>query len=700
MTESTASQSRLFAVLIGVDCYMPNRTPDGETYPSLRGCVRDVQSVAAFLRTKMAVPDERIFMLTASGAGAAPVEPKEEWPTYENMVRALQRLTEIARRGDQVYVHYSGHGGRTPTMFPGVKGDGGLDESLVPTDIGDPGARYLRDLEIAFVLEAMSQRGLVVTLVLDSCHSGGATRGVDARKRGISKPDRTPRPKTSLVAPIERLAARAGAGTRGVASASGWLAKPEGYVLIAACRAHEKAFEATFDGAPRGVLTRWLLDALETSGPTTSFRTLYDRVLARVHSEFHQQTPVIEGETDRAVFGGRLPPAAATVPVLEVLDADRVRVQVGQAAGIQSGALLAVHRLGTTDFTDASTRAAIVRVVDRGAASSVARIEERFADGRVEPGSPALLLRPGHATILRGVHLRDELGAHRDEIAHAIEHDPGNVVRPRGGGRGEARFVHVATRPDDEVDLQVSLSPATSAYEIWDRGGAPMPHLRPPVLASTPGAAARIARRLVHLARYQNVQSLQNHDGESPLRDALVVEIVGAQDEYEVGDRPRPTPLAAGAEIAAGAWIFLRVKNAHRSCPLNFVVLDLTPGWSIAQIVPSTGASFETLDPGRERIIPLQTYLPAGYDDGIDVLKVIATIDAIDLRILELPRLDTSLDARIERSATRGPRSALSSLLEAVAETGATTRHAIAPAAASHEWTVGQVEIRTRAKAR
>lgn len=38
----TTESSNMWALLIGIDCYLPNRLPDGSYYPSLRGCVRDI----------------------------------------------------------------------------------------------------------------------------------------------------------------------------------------------------------------------------------------------------------------------------------------------------------------------------------------------------------------------------------------------------------------------------------------------------------------------------------------------------------------------------------------------------------------------------------------------------------------------------------------------------------------------------------
>ena len=109
----------LYALLIGIDCYLGNLLPDGSAYRSLGGCVNDVKSVEAFLTSRLGISADHILKLTATNTGAKePPEPKAQWPTYENMVRAFREVARMAQPGDQVYIHYAGHGGRATTIVP------------------------------------------------------------------------------------------------------------------------------------------------------------------------------------------------------------------------------------------------------------------------------------------------------------------------------------------------------------------------------------------------------------------------------------------------------------------------------------------------------------------------------------------------------------------------------------------------------
>src|SRR5262249_49793003 len=153
-----ARKPDLYALLIGCDYYLPNSTPEG-SYGSLGGCVRDAGEVEAFLRARAGLADDRLGKLSSTpGGGDGPKGPPERRPTYENIVGAFRALTARASKGDHVYIHYSGHGGRCPTIVPALKGVGALDEGLVPIDIGNRSARYVRDVEVAKLLKEMTDK--------------------------------------------------------------------------------------------------------------------------------------------------------------------------------------------------------------------------------------------------------------------------------------------------------------------------------------------------------------------------------------------------------------------------------------------------------------------------------------------------------------------------------------------------------------
>ncbi|WP_437735246.1 caspase family protein [Sorangium sp. So ce1335] len=144
------------ALLIGVDFYLPNRLPNGATFVSLRGCVSDVGRIREALSARITLPYDIKTLLAPSVGGSAPGGPSSEWPTYVNIKAALDKLLAEAQPGDHVYIHYSGHGGRVVTRCPEVKGRDGYDETLVPMDIGDVSTRHLRDLDLAYYLDALT----------------------------------------------------------------------------------------------------------------------------------------------------------------------------------------------------------------------------------------------------------------------------------------------------------------------------------------------------------------------------------------------------------------------------------------------------------------------------------------------------------------------------------------------------------------
>ncbi|MCX6046539.1 MAG: caspase family protein [Chloroflexi bacterium] len=673
--------SKLYALLIGVDYYFPNRLPSGGSYPSLGGCVRDIRHVEAFLTERLQVPAGQILTLLASNTGnAQPPEPRDQWPTYENMVNQFKQLTTLAQPGDQVYIHYSGHGGRATTIYPDLKGINGLDETLVPTDIGNSEARYLRDVELYKLIQAMVDKQLVLTVVLDSCHSGGATRGLGgAVARGIPDIDTTLRPTASLVASAPALVATwqaAGGATRAAKPASGWLLEPRGYTLFAACRAAESAYEDAFDGREKnGALTYWLLDSLRSAGPDFSYQIIYDRILAKVHGRFEQQTPLLQGEGDRRVFGHDQIQPNYAVPVLEVDMANRrVRLNAGEVQGLQPGAQFALYPHGVTDFNQVEQRLAVVELTQVNAVDSWAKIVEQVGQTALEQGAQAVPLTATTITLQHGVAVVLEDAAQKGLLEATLASE----------GKG---FVTLASA-DARVDFQVTIN-AQQAYEIWDPAGKPLANLRPAIQVNEPDAARKVVRRLVHLAKYRNVQLLDMPD--PSWRQKLNVSLAGAASTESVAifhpdDKVKLTITNTQSRGAI---------NDPRLI-LNITVLDLGPDWSITQVYPALSGSFESLDPGESKTLDFDAFLPEGYAESVDTLKIFATRGTTQFHWLTLPALDQPAARQATRDLITDP---LEQLLATVTDEAVSTRAIrLTNSSPDKGWTVAQVELRVQPK--
>jgi hypothetical protein len=649
--------STLHALLIGIDNYFPDRLPDGSRYPSLHGATSDIARMALLLRNREGLtPDNTRILLSRAGGDGAPAEAPERRPTYANIVAAFRQLAVEAAPGDRVYIHYSGHGARTPTEYPEIKGRSGKDESLVPCDIGDPGSRYLRDLELAALVRLLVDRDLLVTLVLDCCYAGGAMRG-PAVPRWVSWAPREPVPSAVgdlLLQSDPRI-------FRGLTLQSGLPVAR--YALFAACRPDEIAFEYPFEnGEPQGALTYWLLDTLKRSDRPVSCGEIHRRLVARIRGHFAYQTPVFLGESERGFLSRRLSSKRAQSlesPMVLRVEENRVLVDVGVSVGVKAGdrvvlkgAELAIHQVGATEsWADA------LRLV---------------GPEKIEPGMSAEILRLRIAVRLippiEGDRRAEQALA---DLRDALRKDPDGFVEVCDESRAPDLCVAVSER---------------NAYEILDPAGLSFPHLDP-LPVKDPGAVAEVIRRLDHLAKFRNILTVENPRPPKWLGIGL--------DVWEGGSKEARQRLSSGAvDLRVGEALIIRIAN-RSSLRLDFAVLDLAPDYSVTQILPQPNSfSLLALDPGQEEEVRVRGWLPRGYEEGKDILKVFATQGAANFQWLALRALNNpgpALHPRID------PEKPLEKLFARLAAIRPAQRSGVTPSAfPEEEWITAQVEIRVR----
>jgi len=706
MTEQAPT---IHALLIGIDYYKPNRL-----YKSLKGAVRDINLVDTFLRETLKLPAERIHRLTSPNQEDTALQEarsaQEQEPTYANIVNTFKDITESAQPGEQVYIHYSGHGGRATSIYPFKQEPN--DEGIVPMDIGDTEeGRYLRDVEMTTLLKRMTDKGLIVTMILDSCHSGGATRG-DAEIRSAGETDTAQRTSQSLVATPEELAQNWLDLTRNRAIGAAGLPQSREYVLLAACRPNEYAYEYAVNGGTErnGALTYWMIDTLTsvaTSGQPLTYKLLHDRVNAQIQSKFPQQIPMILGESSRLVFGSETWSTPFTVAVIKVVSDTQITLNAGQAQGLSKGTRFSIYPLNTTDFTDKASQVAIVELTRVDASESTARVLKLEEGGieaksKLEPGAPAIMVSAPVDLIQRVRFTNDKVvGEQENEL-------PSNLVDRQKEALDKVRQALVGNgwvveeQEGESALYQVALDRA-GHYEICKN--MPLPNLRPLLSIDDPAAPKRVVDRLIHLAKYQAVESLDNSS--SRLAQALEVELL-MEDE-------KPFPDPQNLTIKSEDIVCLRLANKG-SQPLKVAVLDIEPTWEVSQIaVGGIEAPFFALDAGAVENVLLRLKVPddAAYKQTKETLKVFAVQRGLaDFRWLTLPpldepsetrgaKLDEALEEVVTRSATRGEEpEGLNPLNNLLAMIGAdldkapnATRSASVVVDPRQEWVTKQVQI-------
>ncbi|BAT89726.1 Metacaspase-5 protein [Vigna angularis] len=155
------------AVLIGIN--YPG------TKAELKGCINDVWRMHQCLVERYGFSEDNITVLIDT-------EKSYTEPTGKNIRSALTSLVRSAEPGDVFFVHYSGHGTRLPAET-GEDDDTGFDECIVPADMN-----LITDDDFREFVEGVPS-DCKLTIVSDSCHSGGLIDGAKEQIGNSTKRD-------------------------------------------------------------------------------------------------------------------------------------------------------------------------------------------------------------------------------------------------------------------------------------------------------------------------------------------------------------------------------------------------------------------------------------------------------------------------------------------------------------------------------
>lgn len=561
-----------------------------------------------------------------------------------------------AQRGAVVFFHFSGHGQQVEDRSGDE--DDGVDESIVPGDATEQDAgsglrQNILDDEIAGWLRALSQRmrgpdGAVegsIVLSFDSCFSGTLSRGdLTERGRGWERILDGPRP-------ARRTEPRPGAGHPPAPLLD---LDPRDYVLLSATRSDQTAQERLTEQGTMGVYSAALVSALWRLPLGVSYRALLHELTVQMRQKVDAQTPELEGDAERRLFGARQGPAGAPYLTVQALRGEELELSVGALQQVTVGSVYALY--------PGDARVPAGRQAPPGAAPLLAEAEV----GRVEPLKSWLRLRPRwRGQVAEDALLRAQI--HEQEHAYPDSplrvlclHEGGGPCRSAGLSQALARLA--ARGLVTKVDAAGAV-PAATDYDIKIVAGTQTLALYRPesgqAFATVPveneaagaqtlaadgqaseeaGGDGALVARLRAAWRWQRLYGLRAHSP-AVTAELRIVPVTGTRDSRGLvpagGTSPQWAQAGQRVVLPPGALFQLAIKNPS-PVPVWVTVLELGPDGSIRPLYPRPDLPGDgQIAPGEApRLLSYPYYFETTAPLGTYTLKLVVTEAPADFSLL------------------------------------------------------------------
>ena len=481
----------VYALLVGINTYAANGVSN------LNGCVNDVRRFKELLRKRVGRKNLKLDTLTDKKA------------TYQEIINRFETHLGQAQNGDVALFYYSGHGSQE-TAHDAFNEPDGKNETLVCHD-SRAGAYDLADKEIAYLIKKISagKPNLHTVVILDSCHSGTATRNTDGVRQS---------PGSEVERPIEsyHIAPKPSKSANSIVQEkANWYRPPNGkHLLIAACAPHEEAREKRLgqDGMVQGVFSYYLREAISAAGPELSYLALFRRVRAKVRYVNRYQTPQLESASEnlnQPFLGGKILPQGSGFIASFNPEWDRWEIDGGLIHGIRppaDGKMTRVALYPEDAEIEPSSLIGIVAVTEVYAGTS--KIEKTAVKTEDDGYKRATELRRGtnyQAVItelpnpmppltvaLSGPEA--DLKQLQERLATANEGNPSLYVR----------------FDDKNPRMTVVADPIAKIYQISRADDPNMLVVNTPYDSNGGDGAALVIRRLEQIARWHTVFDLDN----------------------------------------------------------------------------------------------------------------------------------------------------------------------------------------------
>jgi hypothetical protein len=252
----------------------------------LNGCVNDATDISKALK-KIGFSPRHLHVL------------KDEAATKRKVMATLNQLVDKVKPGDHLVFTFSSHGTQVPSQPDDPDEPDGLDEAFACHDIKQSGDSWDRktviiDNELRDLFAKVPE-GVLVEVLLDTCHSGTGLKDLDDIQQAMllgRRPRFLPPPTPKGLHQARDI--RAMSPPAAERKTLGELTKvPRGTakpVLFAACRPDQTASDATFSSRPNGAFTYLFLQALAEDGSRTRSQLATAVTQALKSGDFEQRS--------------------------------------------------------------------------------------------------------------------------------------------------------------------------------------------------------------------------------------------------------------------------------------------------------------------------------------------------------------------------------------------------------------------------
>ena len=200
---------------------------------------------------------------------------------------SIHPLINSTKPNDIAVFYYSGHG----TQEIDISGDetDGIDEVLVPYDVGLSDPKYITDDTLSFLIKKVSERGQHVVAIIDASYSVGIVT------RGAGPPTRSWRSLPNKTLPSARISGEP----------RDFLLSGENYVVFLAASENTSAYDhsPSEEGGTYGAFTYFLAQILSHAKHPLSYREVSYLISANLRANYYLQEPLLEGSAiDNYVF--------------------------------------------------------------------------------------------------------------------------------------------------------------------------------------------------------------------------------------------------------------------------------------------------------------------------------------------------------------------------------------------------------------